>query len=272
MSDIGKTIRISQITNQKSGHLVVVAMDHCPAIGPVPGLIDPVETVRRISEGHPDSIFMHKGNIKLTHNILADKRIPFLLSISTATTMGPYPDRVLLVDTVENAVKMGASGVSMRIFVGGQYENEMIKALGEVSAKCDDYGMVLMAMMYPKGFENDYDPKYVKHASRLGAELGADFVKTFYTGDPDSFREVTSSCPAPIVMSGGPKAENALDFLKQVKGAMDGGAAGIAAGRNVWQHPNPACMLEAVNKVVHLGMSAEQAAKELKEKMNKQSA
>jgi len=39
-------------------------------------------------------------------------------------------------------------------------------------------------------------------------------------------------------MSGGPKAPTDETFLSQVKGAMDGGAAGLAVGRNVWQHQN----------------------------------
>ncbi len=263
MSEIGKAIRGSQITNPESGNMVVVAMDHCPAIGPCAGLIDPIETVRKISAGHPDTLFMHKGNIKKVYPILIESRIPFLLSISTATTLGPNPERVYLVDTVEYACQIGASGVSMRIFVGGPFEHEMIQALGQVSAECERYGLVLMAMMYPKGFANDYDPKVVKHAARIGAELGADYVKTYYTGNAESFSEVTASCPAPIVMSGGPKTETAVDFLRTLKGAMDGGAIGVAVGRNVWQHEDPAAMLRAVNAVVHQGISPEEAALEI---------
>jgi fructose-bisphosphate aldolase/2-amino-3,7-dideoxy-D-threo-hept-6-ulosonate synthase len=268
MSEIGKAIRSSQITNRKSGKLVVVAMDHSPAIGPCPGLIDPVDTVRKMAPAHPDSLFMHKGNIKKVYPILIEHRIPFLLSITTATVIGPAPERVYLVDTVEYAAQIGASGVSMRIFVGCQYEMEMIKALGQVSAECEKYGLVLMAMMYPKGFENDYNVQLVKHASRLGAELGADYVKTYYTGDAQSFSEVTESCPAPIVMSGGAKTDTAYDFLVTVKGAMDGGAAGVAVGRNIWQHPNPAAMLEAVNKIVHDGLSPEEVVQSMGAKIN----
>ncbi len=263
MSEIGKAIRSSQITNRESGNMVVVAMDHCPAIGPVPGLVDPVDTVRKISAGHPDTLFMHKGNINKVHPILIENRIPFLLSISTATTMGPEPDRVYLVDTVEYAAQIGASGVSMRIFVGSPFEREMIQDLGRVSAECERYGLVLMAMMYPKGSGNDYDPNRIKHAARIGAELGADYVKTYYTGDPETFAQVTASCPAPIVMSGGPKTNTAVEFLRTLRGAMDGGAIGVAVGRNVWQHEDPAAMLRAVNAVVHHGIAPEQAAQEV---------
>jgi fructose-bisphosphate aldolase/2-amino-3,7-dideoxy-D-threo-hept-6-ulosonate synthase len=263
MSEIGKAVRLSHIRNAQSGNIVIVAMDHCPAIGPCRGLIDPVETVREVCRGEPEALFMHKGNLKLVHPILIQHRIPFLLSISTATFLGPEPDRVYLVDTVEYAAQIGASGVSMRTFVGPQYEREMIRDLGKVSAECEKYGMPLLAMMYPNGFDNNFEPKYVKHAARLGAELGADIVKTYYTGSSETFAEVTESCPVPVVMSGGPKTETAAEFLAMVKGAMDGGAVGLAVGRNVWQCSSPADMLEAIKKIVHFSASPEEAARGL---------
>jgi len=263
MSDIGKAVRLSQIRNAESGKLVIIAMDHCPAIGPCKGLIDPVGTVREVCQGHPDALFMHKGNLKLVHPILIQHRVPFLLSISTATFLGSEPDRVYLVDTVEYAAQIGASGVSMRTFVGPQYEREMIRDLGKVSAECEKYGMPLLAMMYPNGFDDNYAVKYVKHAARIGAELGADVVKTYYTGSAESFAEVTESCPVPVVMSGGPKTATRVEFLSTLKGAMDGGAMGVAVGRNAWQEDRPAAMVEAIKKVVHAGASPEEAAKGL---------
>jgi len=251
MSQLGKDFRLGQIIHPKSKHQVCVAMDHSPAIGPCEGLIDPVETIRTICAGRPDTIFTHFGNIKKAMPILADNRLPFLLSISTATTKSADPARVYLVDTVEHALEIGASGVSMRIFVGAPYDYEMIQNLSKIALECEKYGMPLMAMMYPYGTDNMLDPDHLKHAARIGAELGADIVKTYYTGNPETFHEVTESCPVPIVMSGGPKADEPLDFLKMVKGAMDGGAMGVAVGRNVWQSRQPVNMLQAVNMVVH---------------------
>lgn len=251
MSQLGKDFRLAQIINTKSKRQVCVAMDHSPAIGPCEGLIDPVETIETICAGKPDTIFTHFGNIKQAMPVLAANRLPFLLSISTATTKSVDPARVYLVDTVEHALEIGACGVSMRIFVGAPYDYEMIQNLSKVALECEKYGMPLMAMMYPYGADNMLNPSYLKHAARIGAELGADIVKTYYTGDRDTFREVTESCPAPIVMSGGPKADEPIEFLNMVKGAMDGGAMGVAVGRNVWQSKQPVKMLQAINMVVH---------------------
>jgi fructose-bisphosphate aldolase/2-amino-3,7-dideoxy-D-threo-hept-6-ulosonate synthase len=251
MSQLGKDFRLAQIINQKSNRQVCVAMDHSPAIGPCEGLIDPVATIAAVCEGKPDTIFTHFGNIKKAMPVLAASRTPFLLSITTATTKSADPSRVYLVDSVEHALLIGACGVSMRIFVGAPYDYEMIQNLAHVAEECEKLGMPLMAMMYPYGSDNMLNPEHLKHAARIGAELGADIVKTYYTGDPQTFKQVTESCPAPIVMSGGPKADEPIDFLNMVKGALDGGAMGIAVGRNVWQSKQPVKMLEAINLVVH---------------------
>jgi len=251
MSQLGKDFRLAQIINQKSNRQVCVAMDHSPAIGPCEGLIDPVATIAAVCEGKPDTIFTHFGNIKKAMPVLAASRTPFLLSITTATTKSADPSRVYLVDSVEHALLIGACGVSMRIFVGAPYDYEMIQNLARVAEECEKLGMPLMAMMYPYGSDNMLDPEHLKHAARIGAELGADIVKTYYTGDPQTFKQVTEACPAPIVMSGGPKADEPIDFLNMVKGALDGGAMGIAVGRNVWQSKQPVKMLEAINLVVH---------------------
>ena len=101
--------------------------------------------------------------------------------------------------------------------------------------------------------------KNIKHTARLGAEMGADIVKVYYSGDTESFRTVTESCPVPIVMSGGPKTANPVEFLSSLKGAMDAGAMGVAVGRNVWQHEEPAKVITAINHVVHDNMEPKDA-------------
>ena len=141
MSYIGKEVRLSRIINRKSHKQVCIAMDHCPAIGPCEGMIDPVSAIEKVCLGHPDAIFTHFGVIKKSLPVFLEHQVPFLLSISTATTMSPDPTRVFLVDSVEHAVQIGASGVSMRIFVGAEYDHEMLKNLALVVSEGEKYGM-----------------------------------------------------------------------------------------------------------------------------------
>jgi len=130
--------------------------------------------------------------------------IGLILHLSASTSIGPDPNEKVLVNTVTNALKMGADAVSIHVNIGADSEARMLADLGRIAVECMEWGMPLLAMMYPRGkkIENEYQVDYVSLAARVAAELGADIVKTVYTGDPDSFREVTRGCPAPVVVAG----------------------------------------------------------------------
>jgi fructose-bisphosphate aldolase/2-amino-3,7-dideoxy-D-threo-hept-6-ulosonate synthase len=126
--------------------------------------------------------------------------------------------------------------------------------------------MPLIAMMYPRGpsIKNPHDPEVVALAARAGAELGADIIKTNYTGDPDSFKNVVRGCPVPVIIAGGPKMKSDSDMLETIEGAMGAGAKGVAIGRNVFQHESPTEMTKAIARIVHEGRSSAEALEELK--------
>ena len=166
----------------------------------------------------------------------------------------------MLVNTVQNALKMGADGVSVHINVGAENEADMLKDLGRVAVECMEWGMPLLAMMYPRGskVEHEKDVECVKLAARVAAELGADIVKVPYTGDPDTFSKVVEGCPIPVVIAGGSKVDD-RQTLEMIRGAMDAGAAGISMGRNVFQHPDPEQLVRAASAIVHQNASVEEA-------------
>ena len=91
--------------------------------------------------------------------------------------------------------------------------------------------------------------------------LGADIIKTNYTGDIDSFRRVVEGCPVPVVIAGGPKTETDMEFLQMIDGALQAGARGVAIGRNVFQHKDPVKMTMAIAAIVNKGKTAEEAIK-----------
>ncbi len=116
-------------------------------------------------------------------------------------------------------------------------------------------------MNNPRGekIKDEYDPEAVKHAARLGAELGADVVKVSYTGSPESFREVVEGSHVPVLIAGGPKMGSDRAILEMVKGAMKAGAAGVSIGRNVFQHQNPTRIVAALSMVVHKNTTVDEA-------------
>ncbi len=263
MSEIGKAVRLGNIVNQRSKRMVVVAMDHGPIMGPVPGLIDPVDTIKKVIRGKPDAIMLHKGNLRAAYPHLVRAGVPFILNISTSVLMGPVWDKTTLIDDVETAVRLGASCVTIRTLLGTKYDTDMLKDFGAVCLNCDKWGMPLLAMIYPDGTQDPKNVVHVRHAARVAAELGADVIKTHYTGSAETFKEVVECSTVPVVMSGGEKTGDPAEFLQIARGVVDAGAAGVMVGRNLFEYKDPAAMLRAIKAVVHDGRSVQQAATEL---------
>ena len=251
--------------NRETGKTVIIPMDHGLTMGPITGLQDMAEIVNRVAEGGANAVILHKGIVRAGHRGYG-KDSGLILHLSGSTTLGPDPLGKVPVATVEEAIKLGADAVSVHINVGASNEPEQLNFLGEVAETCASWGIPLLAMMYPRGpkVKSEHDPQMVSHAARVGAELGADIVKTNYTGDVDSFKQVVRGCPVPVVIAGGPKMATDKDLLEMVEGAIEAGAAGVSIGRNVFQHENPASMVRALVRIVHEGASAEEAAQELK--------
>lgn len=265
MSEIGKAIRKERIINRKTGKTVIVPMDHGVSVGPIPGLVNMPEAVNKVAEGGANAVIVHKGIVRYGHRGYG-KDVGLIIHLSGSTTYSPDPNNKVLVTTVEEALKLGADCVSVHINVGADDEADMLKKLGNTSKECAEYGMPLLAMMYPRGkkIPSEHDPGAVKVAARAGAELGADIVKTNYTGDIDSFAEVAKGCPVPVVIAGGPKAKTDEEVLQMVYDAMQAGASGTSIGRNIFQHAAPTKMTKAICAIVHEKVTAKEALKELK--------
>ena len=263
--DIGKRIRMERIVDRKSGRSVIVPMDHGVSSGPIYGLTDMKSAVNAIAEGGANAVLVHKGIVIAGHRGYG-KDIGLILHLSAGTSLGPDPLNKVIIATVEEAIRLGADAVSMHVNVGAETEAEMLEDLGEIAMVCEEWGMPLLAMMYPRGkkVKSEHDVEMVKHVARIGAELGADVIKTNYTGDPDSFKDVIRSCPVPVIIAGGPKANTDSEVLKMVEDAIAAGASGVSIGRNVFQHDSPTDITIAISKVVHEGISAEEAMKMLK--------
>jgi len=239
-------------------------MDHGVTVGPIEGLADMREAVSKVVAGGANAILMHKGMVRAGHRG-AGKDVGLIIHLSAGTSMSPDPNAKELVCTVEEAIRLGADAVSVHINLGAETDKEMLGQLGFISERCLQWQIPLVAMMYTRGpkIKDEYDVNNVKHAARVGAELGADIVKVPYTGSVDSFTEVVQGCPVPVVIAGGPKMDSDEDIFKMVDGALKAGAAGLSIGRNAFQHEKPDTIVKALSKMVHKGASVEEAAEML---------
>jgi fructose-bisphosphate aldolase/2-amino-3,7-dideoxy-D-threo-hept-6-ulosonate synthase len=187
--------------------------------------------------------------------------------LSAISNLTPDANNKVQVCTVQEAIRIGADAVSVHINVGAQDEDKMLEKLGRVADECDVYGIPLLAMMYPRGpkIQSEHAADVVAHAARLGAELGADIIKTNYTGSIKTFKAVVESCPVPVIIAGGPKCKTEQEILQTAYESIKAGGAGLSIGRNVFQHENPTLIVKALSAIVHKGVSVEQALKILGE-------
>ncbi|MHC4618606.1 MAG: 2-amino-3,7-dideoxy-D-threo-hept-6-ulosonate synthase [Planctomycetota bacterium] len=257
---IGKKIRLERIIDRNSAKTVIIPMDHGVTVGPVEGLADMRITVSKVVAGGANAILMHKGMVRAGHRG-AGTDVGLIIHLSAGTSMSPDPNAKELVCTVEEALKLGADAVSVHINLGAETDKEMLAQLGFISERCLQWQMPLVAMMYTRGqkIKDEFDVGNVKHAARVGAELGADIVKVPYTGSVETFAEVVRGCPVPVVIAGGPKMDSDEDIFKMVEGALKAGAAGLSIGRNAFQHKNPDKMVAALSKMVHHAAGIEEA-------------
>jgi predicted phospho-2-dehydro-3-deoxyheptonate aldolase len=261
---LGKQVRLERIVDRESGRTVIIPMDHGVTVGPIAGLGDMKTTVQTIVDGGANAIVLHKGIVHAGHRG-GGQDVGLVVHLSGSTSLGPDPNAKVLVCTVEEAIKLGADAVSIQVNLGAATEPEMLEDFGAVSAQCMEWGMPLLAMVYTRGDEitDPYDVKLVKHAARVGAEMGADLVKCVYTGDPETFGEVVEGCPVPVVIAGGEKMETDREILEMVAGALEAGGKGVSIGRNAFQHDHPDRIVRAISMMVHENAGVDAALKYL---------
>jgi len=239
-------------------------MDHGLTLGPIKGIERNLgEIVNKVALGGANAVLGHVG-IPLYGHRGYGPDIGLILHLSGSTSLSPESNYKVLVNNVLEAVKLGADGVSLHINIGTKNDPEMLEILGNISRECREFGMPLLAMMYPRGenIDNEYDVQVVKIAARVAAELGADLVKTNWTGDPDSFKEVVTGCMAPVIIAGGIKA-SVRELLEVTKQSIEVGGAGVAYGRNVFQAEDPTKVVKALYLVVHKNYEVSEAIKEI---------
>lgn len=268
MTSLGKRIRMERIFNRSSNKTIIVPMDHGLTMGTIKGIDNMPWIINEVANGGANAVLVHAGIAENGHRGSAKmentKDIGLIIHLSGSTMLSPNSTHKVLVCSVEEAIRLGADAVSIHINIGADDEPSMLEQMGQVSMSCRHWGMPLIAMMYPRGpkVKNEYSADMVNLATRAGAELGADIVKTNYPGDIDAFREIVKGCPVPVIIAGGDKMESTKKLLETIRDATTAGAAGVAIGRNVFEHPDPRALTKTISLLMHKNYTVEEAMKE----------
>jgi class I fructose-bisphosphate aldolase len=257
---IGKAVRLERIFNRNTNRTVIVPMDHGVTVGPIDGLIDMRQTVDQVAEGGANAVLMHKGLVRCSHR-KHGRDVGLIIHLSASTNVSPFPNAKTLVGCVEDALKLGADGISLHINLGDETERHMLEDFGRITSSANEWGMPVLAMVYARGpkVKDEYAPDVVAHCARVGLELGADVVKVPYTGDVESFARACEACCVPVIIAGGPKLENVRDLVVMAHDSVRAGGSGLSIGRNIFQYAKPARLVQALAGVVHLNWEVEQA-------------
>jgi putative autoinducer-2 (AI-2) aldolase len=249
--DWGMKNRLARIFKPASGKTVMLAFDHGYFQGPTSGLERIDMTIAPLVP-YADALMCTRGILRSLINPESNNSVVMRAS-GGPSILKDLSNEQLAVD-VEDALRMNVSAMAVQVFVGGECETQTINNMTRLVDRCNRYGIPVLGVT-AVGQELTRDARYIGLATRMIAELGAAFVKTYYVEDFDT---VVAACPVPVVIAGGKKLAEA-DALTMARNAIDAGAAGVDMGRNIFQSEAPIAMIQAVGKVVHEGMAAKEA-------------
>ena len=238
MTALGKSARLSRILAHGQRRVLTVAVDHMInyPIGFPRGLRRMGPTLAEIVDGGADALTMNKG-IALRYMAPHAGKIPLIIQ-----SMALRPGEPDFADTatVEEIVAMGADAIAVAMFVYCAEEMRYIRHLAEVVRQAERFGLPVIPHIYPLASGDErhavlHDPEHIFYAARVGLEMGADLIKTPYTGDVASFRDIVASLSTPVVAAGGPRCATLEDAAAMAREIGQTGAAGATMGRNVWE-------------------------------------
>ncbi len=249
------------------GRCLIVAMDHGLGANVHPHLADPGSVLDAAVQGGADAILSSAGVLKSFASRF--QRLGVILRADGGHSAllregGQRVPRRLY--SVEDALRLGADAIACMGFPGTPGEAESLGNLAALTSQAAEWSVPVMAEMLPGGFRRigaQHTPENIRLAVRIGAEFGADFIKTKFVGPVAAFREVVRHSYRPILVLGGNTVDDPRACLTQIKQAMDSGARGAVIGRNIWGHGCPQRMVRALSRIIHGGSSIDAAAEEL---------
>jgi 3-hydroxy-5-phosphonooxypentane-2,4-dione thiolase len=250
--DWGMQSRLARIFRPDSGRTVMLAIDHGYFQGPTTGL-ERVDLSIVPLLPYADALMTTRGMVRST--IPPAARTPIVLRASGGPSILKELSNEQIAVSMEDAARINASAVAVQVFIGGEFETQSVRSMTRLVDAGQRYGIPVLAVT-AVGKELTRDARYLRLATRICAELGAHFVKTYYCDE--DFDTVAAACPVPLVMAGGKKLPE-RDALIMAHNAIENGAAGVDMGRNIFQSDTPQAMIRAVGAIVHESMKPEDA-------------
>ncbi len=259
---------------RRDGRALIFAMDHGFEHGPTDfeehwEHVNPRIIIRKVVRAGIDGVMMLPGVARLAVDELKPDT-GLMIKLTSKTNLRPKGEQLLQSQLafVEDAVKLGADAIAATVYWGSPQEDVMMRQFAEIASYAHDLGFPVVQFAYPRGpyinekYGKKEDYRVVMYGARAAVESGADMIKTYWTGSRETFAKVVDAAAGvPVLLSGGAKTEDPVDFLKLVWEVIEAGGAGAVVGRNIFQRENPEPFIKALLKVVHRNEDPEEAAK-----------
>lgn len=235
----GKSRRLNRLFVGKEKLCILSPLDHGGWLGPVKGLDNPEWIVGEVIRGGANAILASPGFLNASAKSLSPE-VGLVLRVSLTAGLSKMSTQETPIANIHSAIRMNADAVAVSVFFGREGDIDIYQWLASLIIECQPYNIPVIAEMMPP--ENlAYDPTAIAHAARIGMEIGADVIKTNYSGDVDTFSSIVQSVPIPIIVAGGPKLKNeeSDSTVLMARSAIKAGAKGVAIGRRIWQSDNP---------------------------------
>jgi DhnA family fructose-bisphosphate aldolase class Ia len=262
VSDFGKRIRMNRILRGQGRGALVVAFDHALVIGPIPGTESPAGQIRQFVDARVDAVLLNLGLLRsCCDSFVPGSSVGLVARIDWTTVWKNLTEGTdskplsCMLASPEDALRHGADAVLTYMIVGtgdADFETKEVARNAQVARECERIGIPLIVESLARGnvVTNYSDPKWLKLHTRMAVELGADMIKTDYSGDARSMRSVIQECPIPLLVLGGSRSASEDEALDVVRGAMEAGAAGVFFGRNVFQSEDIGSFLRRARTVL----------------------
>lgn len=256
----GYELRLGRLFNGGTGRSFITAIDHAVTLGVPEGGADALGTLEKVIAGGPDAVLVGPGLLNKAGHMFAKRNAPTPIVRADFIINHPYlsdlGEGYRQICSAENAVRLGADAVVMFLMVGageGDLFKENVTAITRMSEAAHNVGLPLIveSVLWGTRIENQKDPEMLAFGARMAVELGADAIKTEYTGDAATMKDIIDSCPAPVLLLGGSKSSDPEALWAGTRDAVAVGAKGVIYGRNVWQQDDPIAISRRLREIIH---------------------
>lgn len=256
----GYQVRLGRLFNGTSGRSFITALDHAVTLGVPEGGADAIGTLTKVIAGGPEAVLIGPGLLASAGHLFADRNAPSPIVRADFIVNHPYLNDLgecyRQIATAEYAVRIGAEAVVLFLMVGtnkGELFKENVTAITSMAEAAHNVGLPLIVESVLWGTKVRYqkDPEMLAFGARIAFELGADAIKTEYTGDAATMRDIINSVPAPVLLLGGSKTNDPEALWVGTQNAIDVGAKGVIYGRNVWQNDDPIAVSRKLREIIH---------------------